>query len=53
MFTFLSLAAGVPGLGKYWLINNDGNSYFLTNDNDSSKSSAVSVGNAQIKSVAI
>lgn len=50
---FFNLAAGVPGLGKNWLMNNDGNSYFLTRAKESSKSSGVSVGKAQMKSVAM
>lgn len=47
------VAAGVPGRGKNWLINNDGNLYLATNDIVSSKSFSVSVGNPQITSVAI
>ena len=47
------LAAGVPGLGKNWLINKLGNLYSSTSCIVPSKSFSVSLGNPQIRSVAI
>lgn len=46
-------AAGVPGLGKNWLMKRDGNLYFEQRSRVSVKSFSVSVGNPQIISVAI
>ena len=46
-------AAGVPGRGKYWLMNKLGNLYLLHRFIVSSKSLSVSVGKPQMISVAI
>ena len=46
-------AAGVPGRGKYWLMNKLGNLYLVHKLIVSSKSSSVSVGKPQMMSVAM